>query len=124
MFTLLISDLHLDENRPDITDTFLRFLAGDAKEAEALYVLGDFFESWIGDDNLTPFNRLIISALKKATAMGLPIFLMHGNRDFLLGKSFLAQTGCQLLPDEYVLNLYGTPALLMHGDTLCVEDIA
>lgn len=122
MFKLFISDLHLEENRPDITDVFLRFLSEQAPQAEALYILGDFFEIWIGDDDLTPFNLLIINALRAATANGLPIFIMHGNRDFLLGKRFLQSTGCTLLPEEYVLDVYGTPILLMHGDTLCTED--
>jgi len=124
MTTLLISDLHLDEYRTDITELFLRFLKTDAKKADALYILGDFFEVWIGDDNLSSFNQTIISALKLATDQGLPIYLMHGNRDFLLGKKFLRQTGCKLLPDEYVVDLYGSPTLLLHGDTLCTEDKA
>jgi UDP-2,3-diacylglucosamine hydrolase len=121
---LFISDLHLEDSRPDITDIFFRFLQGDARQADNLYILGDFFEAWIGDDNLTDFNRSVIAELRKATAAGLPIYIMHGNRDFLLGKRFLKATGCQLLPDEYVVNLAGTPTLLMHGDTLCTTDIA
>jgi UDP-2,3-diacylglucosamine hydrolase len=124
MAIAFISDLHLDENQPVIADIFLRFLEQQAPQLNALYILGDFFESWIGDDNLTVFNEKIISALRKTTQRGLPVFFMHGNRDFLIGKNFLRVTGCQLLPEEYVLNIYGTPTLLMHGDTLCTEDKA
>jgi len=124
MTIIFISDLHLDEQRPDITELFLRFLKTEAKQASALYILGDFFEAWIGDDDLSPFNQTIISALKNATQQGLPIYMMHGNRDFLLGKNFFKQTGCVLLPDEYVLDIYGSPTLLLHGDTLCTTDTA
>jgi UDP-2,3-diacylglucosamine hydrolase len=124
MTTIFISDLHLDESRNDITELFLRFLKTTAKQAEALYILGDFFEVWIGDDNLSSFNQLIMSALYNATQQGLPIYIMHGNRDFLLGKKFFKNTGCYLLPDEYLLNLYGAPTLLLHGDTLCTADLA
>lgn len=124
MTTIFISDLHLDESHPTMVELFLRFLKTEAKQADVLYILGDFFESWIGDDNLSSFNQLIISALHEATQTGLPIYIMHGNRDFLLGKKFLKQTGCVLLPDEYVVNLYGRPTLLMHGDTLCTADTA
>lgn len=123
MKTLFISDLHLDESHPDIAEIFLTFLKNDAMEAEALYILGDFFEAWIGDDDLSPFNQKIIAALHDATQKGLPIYFMHGNRDFLIGKKFLKATGCQLLPEEYVVNLYGVPTLLMHGDTLCTLDV-
>lgn len=123
MSLLFISDLHLDESHPAITQIFLDFLNQHAQQASALYILGDLFEAWIGDDDLSAFNQSIIDALKKATSRGLPIYLTHGNRDFLLGKKFLRLTGCQLLPDEYVVNIYGTPTLLMHGDTLCTLDI-
>lgn len=122
MKTLFISDLHLDEHRPDITDIFLHFLK-DAKQAEKLYILGDFFEAWIGDDDLSEFNCMIMDALREATRNGLPIDIMHGNRDFLLGKKFLRATGCKLLPDEHVINLYGVRTLLMHGDSLCTLDV-
>jgi UDP-2,3-diacylglucosamine hydrolase len=121
---LFISDLHLEDSRPDITDIFFRFLQHDACKADALYILGDFFEAWIGDDNLTDFNRSVIAELNKATTAGLPIYIMHGNRDFLLSKRFLKATGCRLLPDEYIVDLAGTPTLLMHGDTLCTADVA
>lgn len=123
MTSLFISDLHLDENRPDIAEIFLKFLKNDAVQAQRLFILGDFFEAWIGDDDLSPFNQMIMNSLYAATQKGLPIFLMHGNRDFLLGKKFLRATGCTLLPDEYVVNLYGIPTLLMHGDSLCTLDV-
>jgi UDP-2,3-diacylglucosamine hydrolase len=120
--TVFISDLHLTENQPDIADIFLRFLQKEAREAASLYILGDFFEAWVGDDDLTLFHRDIINALRAATDSGLPIYIMHGNRDFLLGRRFLNATGCRLLPDEQVIDLAGKPVLLMHGDTLCTAD--
>ncbi|HEX2549075.1 MAG TPA: UDP-2,3-diacylglucosamine diphosphatase [Gammaproteobacteria bacterium] len=123
MAKIVISDLHLQENRPQISDLFLNFLKNDAKHAEALYILGDFFESWIGDDDDSPFHKQIISALKTQTTLGLPIYFMRGNRDFLIGKRFLKATGCQPLPDEFVANMYGIPTLMMHGDTLCTQDV-
>ena len=123
MVIALISDLHLDEKTPHIADIFKKFLQDCITNAEALYILGDFFESWIGDDDLTAFNCMIIDALSQATQKGLPIYFTHGNRDFLIGKRFLRRTGCKLLPDEFVANIFGTPTLLMHGDTLCTEDV-
>lgn len=123
MINALISDLHLEENNPYIADIFKKFLNDCTSSAAALYILGDFFESWIGDDDLTSFNCMIIDALSEATQKGLSIYFTHGNRDFLIGKKFLRMTGCQLLPDAFVANLFGTPTLLMHGDTLCTQDI-
>ncbi len=123
MSIIVISDLHLQENRPEINELFLKFLQTDAKHAEALYILGDFFESWIGDDDDSAFHQSIIRALKTETNKGFPIYFMHGNRDFLIGKRFLKATGCQLLPDEFVTDVYGTPTLMMHGDTLCTQDV-
>jgi UDP-2,3-diacylglucosamine hydrolase len=124
MINLFISDLHLEESRPDMAATFFKLLDQQAKQADALYILGDFFEAWIGDDDLTAFHQSVIQALHKATQGGLSIYFMHGNRDFLIGKRFLRATGCQLLPDEYVVQLGSTPTLLMHGDTLCTADAA
>ncbi len=124
MTKLFISDLHLEESRPDIAEIFLKFLCHDAMQAEALYILGDFFEAWIGDDDLSPFNLKIIRAMREATDKGLPIYFMQGNRDFLIGKKFSRATGCQLLSDEVVVDLAGSPTLLMHGDTLCTDDVA
>lgn len=124
MTNLFISDLHLEESQPAITALFLQFLKDHTKPTNTLYILGDFFEAWIGDDDLSPFNQSIINALQNATRGGLPIYIMHGNRDFLLGKKFMAMTGCKLLPDEYIVHLAGKPTLLMHGDTLCTADVS
>lgn len=121
---IFISDLHLEESQPAITTLFLQLLGQAVEEAHALYILGDLFEVWIGDDNLTSFNHSILLALKKATEQGLKVYVMHGNRDFLLGKKFMRLAGCELLPDEKVISLFGVPTLLMHGDTLCTEDVA
>jgi UDP-2,3-diacylglucosamine hydrolase len=120
--TLFISDLHLDASRPDITQAFFTFLAQEAPQADALYILGDLFESWIGDDNATVFNQSIVSALKQLTSKGIPVFLMHGNRDFLLGSIFCQASGCQLIADPTTINLYGKTVLLTHGDMLCTLD--
>ncbi len=122
--TLFISDLHLDENHPNITAQFFQLLQDCDNSVDALYILGDLFEVWIGDDDNNPFHQQVIAALRAATRKGLPIYFMHGNRDFLIGKKFLQATGCQCLPEETKILLYGTPVLLMHGDTLCTRDIA
>lgn len=122
--TLFISDLHIEESRPDIAEQFLKLLHHSDTSIDALYILGDLFEVWIGDDDDTPLHREIIRALKSATQNGLNIYFMYGNRDFMIGKRFLRETGCQLLSDEEKISLYGTPVLLMHGDTLCTRDIA
>lgn len=122
MVTLFISDLHLDPSRPKMTQLFLNFLEQESMRAEALYILGDFFEAWIGDDDRSQFNDQIADALKKVTTSGVPVYIMHGNRDFLLGEDFMQRTGCQWLPDPTLIDLYGQPTLLMHGDTLCVDD--
>jgi UDP-2,3-diacylglucosamine hydrolase len=121
---LLISDLHLEEQRPDITRAFLDLLNGRAREAESLYILGDFFEAWIGDDAMSPFQRSICEALRVLSDHGTRIFLMHGNRDFMLGKAFCKAAGCTLLPDPSVVQFNGEPVLLMHGDSLCTRDEA
>ena len=119
---LFISDLHLTANEPLITQHFFYFLEHIAPHAEALYILGDFFESYIGDDDPDPFIPTIITALKKVSDAGLPIFFMPGNRDFLLGKRFAKQAGIQRIPDPFVTSLYGKSTLLMHGDFLCIDD--
>lgn len=119
---LLISDLHLEEERPDITRAFLHFLATRACQAEALYILGDFFEVWIGDDAITPFQQSIADALRALSERGTRIYLMHGNRDFMLGKGFCRAAGCTLLGDPSVVELGGERVLLMHGDSLCTRD--
>lgn len=120
MSTFFISDIHLDENRPEINRIFLDFLL--SSQADALYILGDLFDVWMGDDTATSFHQSIISALKAVSQKGIPVYLMPGNRDFLLGSIFAKASGCQLLPDPTVIDLYGQPTLLMHGDTLCTQD--
>jgi UDP-2,3-diacylglucosamine hydrolase len=121
---LLISDLHLEEQRPDITRAFLQFLQQRATACEALYILGDFFEVWIGDDAISPYQQSIATALRTLSDSGTRIYLMHGNRDFMLGQSFCRQAGCTLLKDPCVVNLQGEAVLLMHGDSLCTSDLA
>lgn len=123
MTTLFISDLHLEESRPDITEAFLGFLDGTASGVDQLYILGDFFESWIGDDERTPLQEQIAAALRKLRDSGTDIFLMHGNRDFLIGEDFCKRAGASLLDDPTVIDLHGTPTLLMHGDSLCTADV-
>ncbi|MHA7853017.1 UDP-2,3-diacylglucosamine diphosphatase [Marinobacter alkaliphilus] len=123
MTTLFISDLHLEESRPDITDAFLTFLREKAAGVEQLYILGDFFEAWIGDDERTPLQEQIAAALKQLSDSGTAIFLMHGNRDFLIGEDFCHRAGATLLDDPTVIDLYGTPTLLLHGDSLCTADV-
>ncbi|MGY4664978.1 UDP-2,3-diacylglucosamine hydrolase [Pseudomonas chlororaphis] len=121
---LLISDLHLEEERPDITRAFLDLLGGRARSAQALYILGDFFEVWIGDDAMTPYQLSICQALRELSDSGTQVFLMHGNRDFMLGKTFCKAAGATLLKDPSVVDFYGEPVLLMHGDSLCTRDEA
>lgn len=121
---LLISDLHLEEQRPDLSRAFLHFLQTRARAAEALYILGDFFEVWIGDDGMTPFQHEIARALRQLRDSGTQIFLMHGNRDFLIGKAFCHEAGCTLLKDPSLVQLHGESVLLMHGDSLCTQDLA
>ncbi|MCJ8168044.1 UDP-2,3-diacylglucosamine diphosphatase [Atopomonas sediminilitoris] len=123
MRTLFISDLHLEAERPDITRAFLRFLDQEAQGCAALYILGDFFEVWIGDDAQAPFQRDIATRLKALSAVGTVIYLMHGNRDFMLGKAFCRQAGATLLADPTVITLAGERTLLTHGDLLCTEDL-
>ena len=123
MTTLFISDLHLGAERPDITATFIEFLRTQARQAEALYILGDLFEVWIGDDVAIAAHQPIINALKNLTDSGIPVYVMHGNRDFLLGDAFASASGCQLVAEPLVINLHGTPTLLMHGDVLCTDDV-
>ena len=123
MATLFISDLHLDPARPEITAQTLELLGSEARGAEALYILGDLFEAWVGDDDPEPEKRRVIAALKGLTDAGLPCFFMRGNRDFLVGEGFAADTGCRLLEDPTVVEIHGTPVLLMHGDTLCTDDL-
>ena len=122
MATLFIADLHLCAEEPAITAGFLRFLAGEARKADALYILGDLFEAWIGDDDPNPLHRQMAAAIKAVSDSGVPCYFIHGNRDFLLGKRFARESGMTLLPEEKVLELYGRRVLIMHGDTLCTDD--
>ena len=123
--TLFISDLHLCSGRPEINRSFFGFLEREATGADALYILGDLFEYWAGDDDLDdPFNAKVVAALAQLAANGVPPYLMHGNRDFVIGEAFARASGVTLLPDPALLNLYGQPTLLMHGDTLCTLDQA
>src|SRR5262245_21200332 len=122
MATLFISDLHVDAEHPEISRQFLAFLAGPASQAEALYILGDLFEVWIGDDDPEPEKRRVVAGLRELTASGVPCYVMHGNRDFLLGERFCAETACQLLEDPTVIHQNGERVLTMHGDALCTDD--
>ncbi|ECI2704972.1 UDP-2,3-diacylglucosamine diphosphatase, partial [Salmonella enterica] len=122
MATLFIADLHLQTEEPAIVAGFLRFLAAEARQADALYILGDLFEAWIGDDSPNPLHREIAAAIKAVVDFGVPCFFIHGNRDFLIGKRFARESGMTLLPQEKVLDLYGRNVLIMHGDTLCTDD--
>ncbi len=122
--TLFISDLHLDAAHPGIARQFLAFLDGEAREAAALYILGDLFEVWVGDDDPEPASREIVAALRGLTDGGVPCFVMHGNRDFLLGERFCRETGARLLDDGTVVELQGERVLLMHGDLLCTDDVS
>ena len=123
--TLFISDLHLDDARPRTNELFLAFMAGPATRAEALYILGDLFEFWIGDDAIDlPLNRMVVDALAALSRRGTRLHFMHGNRDFLVRDGFAAATGATLLADPVEVDLYGRRTLLMHGDTLCTDDVA
>ena len=122
MATLFIADLHLQTEEPAITAGFLRFLRGEAKSADALYILGDLFEAWIGDDDPNPLHHEMAAAIKALVDSGVPCYFIHGNRDFLIGKRYARESGMTLLPEEQVLDLYGRRVLIMHGDTLCTDD--
>lgn len=121
--TLFISDLHLTIERPDVTRKFIALIAGRATHAQALYILGDLFDTWIGDDDFSPPIKSIKKHLKALTSQGIPVFYIHGNRDFLIGKRFSEETGITLLDEYSVIDLYGTPTLLTHGDLLCTDDL-
>ena len=120
--TLFVSDLHLEAKHRPMTDLFLRFLRERASGADALYILGDLFESWIGDAAADEHDREVQQGLKALAGSGVPIHLLTGNRDFLLGKDFALASGVRLIADPTRVDLYGTPTLLMHGDSLCTDD--
>ena len=123
MSTLFISDLHLSGEREEITELFINFLDQRASKADALYILGDLFEVWLGDDFIQPCYQQSIAKMKQLADGGLPLFVMHGNRDFLMTEQFSELSGATLIEDPSIIELYGTPTLLMHGDTLCTDDI-
>lgn len=122
MSTCFIADLHLSSEQPEVVERFLRFLGEEAPKHESLYILGDLFEVWLGDDLSIETHLPILQALHHATTQGTVIYLQHGNRDFLLSKQFEQLSGCQLISDPYLIQLNGKPTLLTHGDTLCSED--
>ncbi len=124
MAILFVSDLHIDASRPDIGGHFIDFLRTDARSADALYILGDLFESWVGDDAADAGQRAAILAIKALTDSGVPCFVMHGNRDFLFDSRSCAAWGARLVPDPVIVTLYGEPVLVMHGDALCTDDRA
>jgi len=123
MPTLFIADLHLDPERPEITRLFGDFLQDEARGADALYILGDLFESWVGDDDPSEAGAFVAARLFALHQAGVPVFFMHGNRDFMLGRDYAARAGMRILPDPAVIELYGRPVLLMHGDLLCTGDV-
>jgi UDP-2,3-diacylglucosamine hydrolase len=124
MSTLFISDLHLCHERPEINALFFRFLSERVLGSDALYILGDLFEYWAGDDDLAePLHAEIAEALRQVSDSGVPLHFMHGNRDFLVGPEFARVTVARLLQDPMIVDLYGIPTLLMHGDTLCTDDV-
>lgn len=123
MSTLFISDLHLSGERKNITQLFLNFLQQRASKADALYILGDLFEVWPGDDMIQPDYMECITTMRQLADNGLPLFIMQGNRDFLMAEKFAEVSGTTLIEDPAVIDLYGTQTLLMHGDTLCTDDI-
>ena len=124
MTTLFISDLHLEDSRPDITDALLHLLAGEARSADALYVLGDLFEAWVGDDDDSTLADTVAVALRAVADAGVAIAFVHGNRDFLIGNDYAQRCGMCLLDDASVVDVHGVPTLLLHGDTLCTADTA
>ncbi|MFC5569885.1 UDP-2,3-diacylglucosamine diphosphatase [Lysobacter yangpyeongensis] len=124
MTTLFISDLHLDAERPQVTALFGRFLREEARGADALYILGDLFEAWVGDDDPSDTGAFVARELRTLADAGVPVHFIRGNRDFLVGDAFARRAGMTILPDPAVVMLYGEPTLILHGDTLCTDDVA
>ena len=122
MTRLFVSDVHLDAQRAEATEQFLAFLTAEAGGAEALYILGDLFEAWVGDDDREADNERVCRALRGLAARGVACFALHGNRDFLLGAGFCERSGCRLLSDPVITQLDGERVLLTHGDALCTDD--
>jgi UDP-2,3-diacylglucosamine hydrolase len=123
MATLFISDLHLQPAHRRLTELFEQFMRNEAPRAGALYILGDLFDVWVGDDDEREEICHYVGILRKLTDNGVPLYIMHGNRDFLLGEQFARACGARLIPDPTVIDLYGEPTLLMHGDSLCTDDV-
>ncbi len=123
MTTLFISDLHLEDDRPEIGRQFVSFLEGEARTAEALYILGDLFEYWVGDDDPDPHYDDCKRAMRALVDSGVSLYFMHGNRDFMIGENFASETGATILDDPSPLDLYGTSVLLSHGDAYCTDDV-
>ncbi len=123
MTTLFISDLHLDASRPEVTELFGRFLREEARGADALYILGDLFEAWVGDDDSSEVGAYVAAHLREVADAGVPVYFIRGNRDFLVGDEYAQRAGFRILPDPAVVVLYGKPTLLMHGDLLCTDDV-
>lgn len=123
MHSIFASDLHLSPARPAINRTFIAFLAGPATAAEAVYLLGDVFDYWLGDDDDDPLSAEVVNALSELTRRGVGLYVMHGNRDFLIGKDFAEKAGAIVIGDPALIDFYGKPTLLMHGDTLCTDDV-
>ena len=121
--TLFISDLHLEDNAPERTEWLAAFLAGPARKAEAVYILGDLFEFWIGDDAVSELAQRVAKATAALKTCSVPCYFIHGNRDFLLGEHYASVAGLELLPENRVVDLYGTSTLLLHGDMLCTDDV-
>jgi len=121
--TLFISDLHMEADRPDIADQFLRFLETEALNADALYILGDLFESWVGDDDPNAHYAWVKQGLKKLTRKDVPVYFMHGNRDFMIGDDFATETGVQILDDPVCIDCHDQRVLLSHGDAYCTDDV-
>ena len=124
MTTLFVSDLHLDPERPAITELFGRFLDGEARDADALYILGDLFEAWVGDDDPSAAGDFVARKLRALADAGVPVRFVRGNRDFLLGEDYARRAGMTILPDPAVVMLHGEPTLILHGDLLCTDDTA
>jgi UDP-2,3-diacylglucosamine hydrolase len=122
--TLFVSDLHLDDARPQIVELFERFCAGEARTAEALYVLGDLFEAYVGDDDDSALNRRVAAALRGVADAHVAVHYLAGNRDFLLGADYARRCGMHILADGTVIDLHGTPTVILHGDVLCTDDAA
>ena len=123
MSTLFISDLHLEQKQPQTTELLCSFLRGRAREADALYVLGDLFEFWIGDDVVDETASRVADELSQLQHAGVACYFLHGNRDFLIGQDYASKAGFTLLPESLVIDFYGVPTLLLHGDTLCIDDV-